>query len=651
MIRSATKSRSMLDLAVKDQEAPDARYGYIPRPRPKRAKKLTKLEQLRRAIVTHMRQQKQVAMRWAKEQAHLPLSFPDWNSFKLGAIQMSERMTPIIQAVWEQSGTKFASRVGLDPNEWSVVNPFTEEKIRKASLAFCAETNKATSHDLDTALLKLREQLHEGIVNEGESVEQLTKRVQSIFETATQSRARTIAQTETSRAVHAAQDDAAYRSGVVTGWRWQLSSDACPVCVAIAARNPVVRLGHPFAVIGNNPIYSHVFVPPAHPRCNCTVEAILDTDHQPSFLGGPLVDPKPSTAEELQSIRQQRHDRDEAILRGSEAWGAAPYAQRYPDGRPLGQKPGAPVKVPVVKLPKVKPRRRPLAASPYEPSELPNQPMRPGEERLPGMSWSKSFEEGKHPRDESGRFRSTGAGHHFGPSTAETQIAESSNEEDEKYHLSMIFGRKSKRPTVKDLASIVGATDDAYVYVAGSHNLNTESINIITQHPKYYTDRTLARDENLRVVLHANKFDVNKSERGKGNYGPQVFGRMVEQASEWGVDYIQTTASRSEVENGYYTWARFGYDAPLSMKEKLKLPTGLSKAERVSDLMETEEGKQWWKANGSTKKMKFNLKPDSKSRKIWSAYLEEKAKLQTSPAKTWRHQILRGRRSLERTSA
>lgn len=328
-----------------------------------------------------MREQRKALLRWTKEQTYLPLSFPDWDHFKLGALQMSQRMTPIIQAEWEIAGARFASKVGLDPNEWSVVNPLTEEKIRKASLAFCAETNKATSHDLNTALGKLREQLQEGIVNEGESVEQLTKRVQGIFETATESRARTIAQTETSRAVHAAQDDAAYQSGVVTGWRWQLSSDACPVCVAIAARNPVVRLGHPFAVIGKNPIYSHIFMPPAHPRCNCTAQEILDVDEQPSFIGGPLVDPGHATVEELQSIRQQRHERDEAILRGSEAWGAAPYVERYPDGRQLGQR-AKPARPQVVKLPKVKPRRRPLAASPYEPAELPNQPMQPGEERL-----------------------------------------------------------------------------------------------------------------------------------------------------------------------------------------------------------------------------------------------------------------------------
>jgi hypothetical protein len=178
---------------------------------------------------------------------------------------------------------------------------------------------------------RLRIQLHEGIVNQGESIEQLTKRVNAVFETATKSRARTIAQTETSRAIHAAQDDAGRRSGVVTGWRWLLSGDACPICVAIHARNPTVRIGEPFAIIGKNPLYSHIYHPPAHPRCNCDMVPVLDIDAQPEFGKGPLVNPEAATREELDRTQEEARQRREVILRGSEAWGAKPYDERYPE--------------------------------------------------------------------------------------------------------------------------------------------------------------------------------------------------------------------------------------------------------------------------------------------------------------------------------
>jgi hypothetical protein len=344
-----------------------------------------------------MRRQRKALLQWTSDHHFLPNSFPDWGHFQLGALQMSYRITPIISGMWEESGTRFATRVGLDPNEWSVTNPYTADKIRKSVLDFCTETNNATTLRLDKALAGLRQELHEGIVERGESIEQLTKRVQGIFTEATQSRARTIAQTETSRAVHAAQNDAARVSGVVTGWRWQLSSDACPVCVAIAARNPVVRLGQPFAVIGKNPIYSHIFVPPAHPRCNCTVQEVLDIDRHHDYGNGPLVNPAAATDEELQTIRTQRQERDEAILRGSEQWGAAPYVERYP-AVVQTVKP-RPTRQPPAKVPPKKPRER-FVRAPYEPAELPGQPLRPGEQLI----GPKSFDEGQHPRDEHGRW-------------------------------------------------------------------------------------------------------------------------------------------------------------------------------------------------------------------------------------------------------
>jgi hypothetical protein len=227
-------------------------------------------------------------------------------------------------------------------------------------------------------------------------------------------------------------------------------------------------------------------------------------------------------------------------------------------------------------------------------------------------------------------------------------LARNTNEEDERYNLLMIFSRKPKRPAVADLAGMVGATDDAHVIVSGTHDLNGESINIVTNHPKYYTSRILKKDDEGRVTLFAEKFDVAVSERGKGNFGPQVFGRMVEQASSMGVDRIVTTASRSPNENGYYTWARFGYDAPLNRKEKEVLPATLGHAERVSDLMTTEEGRRWWKDHGSTKKMTFNLKDGSRSRKVWTAYLQEKANTPTSHGKTWRRRMPHGRRSMRK---
>jgi hypothetical protein len=138
------------------------------------------------------------------------------------------------------------------------------------------------------------------------------------------------------------------------------------------------------------------------------VQQILDIDHQqPELSGGPLVNPEASTPEELAAIRKERQDRDEAILRGSEAWGAAPYAERYPSGRNQAQKPAKPAPPP--KLPKKPKRPR------YKPTLedlFPNQygdGVAAGGEAIPARP--KSFQESEHPRDDHGRFADEGGTH------------------------------------------------------------------------------------------------------------------------------------------------------------------------------------------------------------------------------------------------
>jgi hypothetical protein len=163
-----------------------------------------------------------------------------------------------------------------------VTNPHTRAAIRKASLAFCSETNATTGLKLEDALVKLRSELQQGIVDHGEALPQLRERVKSVFTDAETWRAQAIAATEASRAVHAAQLAAAEESGVVAGLDWLLSDDACPLCKAVATQAKQVKLGEPFAHYGDNPAYSTVRHPPLHPNDQCTVVEVLKPEY-----GGP----------------------------------------------------------------------------------------------------------------------------------------------------------------------------------------------------------------------------------------------------------------------------------------------------------------------------------------------------------------------------
>lgn len=221
----------------------------------------------------------------------------EFPTFELGDLKISERMTPLLSAIWDKAGQRFNSKLGLDPNAWEVTNPHTRRMIEESALTFCEVTNRTTSLQLDEALRRTRKELAEGVVDRGESLKQLTQRVLSVFDRADKSRARSIAASEASRAVHAAQEEAAKQSGVVAGFEWLLSDDACPLCHTVARRAKAVRLGQAFAYSGDHPVYSQVRFPPLHPSCQCTVVEVLKPEY-----GGPenpiwaetLVQPVPA---------------------------------------------------------------------------------------------------------------------------------------------------------------------------------------------------------------------------------------------------------------------------------------------------------------------------------------------------------------------
>jgi hypothetical protein len=210
---------------------------------------------------------------------------PDW--WAQQTLAEVERMTPLIEAYWQTAGEGLYSRIGLDPNAWQVTSPYTQEAIRSATFEFCDATNATTSQEIHDALADLEQSLEEGITQTGDSVRVLTDRVLAIFDNAERWRARRIAQTETARAVHSAQQTAGADSGVISGWEWLLSTGACPICYEIAENARYVRVGQSFATVGNHPTYSDIRHPPAHPGCRCTLLEVLLPEY-----GGPIDQPQ-----------------------------------------------------------------------------------------------------------------------------------------------------------------------------------------------------------------------------------------------------------------------------------------------------------------------------------------------------------------------
>jgi SPP1 gp7 family putative phage head morphogenesis protein len=113
--------------------------------------------------------------------------------------------------------------------------------------------------------------------------------------------------------------------------------------------------------------------------------------------------------------------------------------------------------------------------------------------------------------------------------------------------------------------------------------------------------------------------------------GTRLFARQVEQLAALGFDEIKASGD-SGPKNGYYTLPRWGYDGPIPAAKRKRLPKALAGAETLQDLYATPAGRAWWKANGTSVDVAFDLRPGSRSRRALDAYLAEKAAPPKPPA-------------------
>ena len=186
---------------------------------------------------------------------------------------------PVIEA-YAGDGYKNATdqlvKVGASPDAFNVTNPRLADGVKKATYKFADSTNKTTSLAINDALKQLREQVAQGLVEEGESIDQLRKRVQTIFNGADANRAELIGQSEAARAHHNATRLAAIDSGVAKGFKLLLSSEPCPLCQACFNTNSEIGLTSGKFNINND--YDDSMLP-VHPGCRCSCEILLDDEH------------------------------------------------------------------------------------------------------------------------------------------------------------------------------------------------------------------------------------------------------------------------------------------------------------------------------------------------------------------------------------
>ncbi|TXH13567.1 MAG: hypothetical protein E6R03_11080, partial [Hyphomicrobiaceae bacterium] len=245
-----------------------------------------------------------------------------------------------------------------------------------------------------------------------------------------------------------------------------------------------------------------------------------------------------------------------------------------------------------------------------------------------------------------------------------------------------LFPRATTRDSYRALSRSLGMPDDAKVRITGVGDYEDVSrfaddkptgakgMVIEVEHPAFAgtAERFIGVDKNGRRFIK-NEYLVLKQEHQDSGLGRDIFTRQVEWASRSGMDYIQTHAAGDGASqkrfrqkmmdkfgtddvkqiaktdegkqwlkmaqkpmNGYYTWPRFGYDMSLRSREGTagdeayaRARKAFPEAKTILDLFETEEGRQWWKENGTDlMKAKFDLSPKSRSMAVLRKYNAEK---------------------------
>jgi hypothetical protein len=184
-----------------------------------------------------------------------------------------------------------------------------------------------------------------------------------------------------------------------------------------------------------------------------------------------------------------------------------------------------------------------------------------------------------------------------------------------------LFGRQ---PADDELARLAGALAGATVNVAVRPKKGWLYLTINDARFERY-ETSIRKDADGSLFAYIHHAYAAPGQSGKG-YGVRAFLRQVNAARQLGLKRFELFAAGdfgSTDENGYYVWARFGFDAPLREDEQAVLPPPLKGRTTVNQLIR-RGGQKWWKRYGNARSMSFDLADDSEMMSVFRDYLTEK---------------------------
>lgn len=189
--------------------------------------------------------------------------------------QFNKDLMPVLEALILEQGQLALIFSGSESDVKYKMSEAIKNAMQKSTKKMAQNFNSETAD-------QLAETISEGL-QDGESISDLTDRVNGVYDQAEGYRAERIARTESQYASNSATLDAYKQNPVVTSMQWFANPGACPYCDALDGT--VVGLDDTFVAQGDsvdttddngNSVsyqadYGDVNNPPLHPNCSCTI--------------------------------------------------------------------------------------------------------------------------------------------------------------------------------------------------------------------------------------------------------------------------------------------------------------------------------------------------------------------------------------------
>ena len=185
-------------------------------------------------------------------------------------------------------------------------------------------------------------------------------------------------------------------------------------------------------------------------------------------------------------------------------------------------------------------------------------------------------------------------------------------------------------------ATLIGAPDDSEVEIArfeGGEGFLKDTFVITASNDDVYMSRTIQKRRDGTFVMNNNELEVSEDRKGLGR---KILKDQIAAAKSIGVSKIVTQAAGEpdaeetygQRANGYYTWGRYGYDTKITSLDseatRKDVAKKFPKAVTLSDIFATEEGRKYWRENGTAFTGTFDLTTGSRSMQTFTAYLVAK---------------------------